>query len=466
MKLSPWPRTVRGLSIVVATISGLVMLLIGAATVYTSHEEIEAQIDQRIELEMEALLAFRATHSTEELARVVQARDGVTVGHSGYLADVDGAYRIMGYAVSDAHGHRLAGSLIARIPPDGWDEFLPIRRPDGTRGFAQALTRSLPDGGHIVVAGDRLSLNRTDHRIIVLILIGLGTILLTGIIGTFAFGRLVHGRLQAISDTAQAIMEGNYARRVPLDGSGSEFDRLSHILNDMLARIETLMRNLQQVSSDIAHDMRTPITRIRHQMDGLLGTEDRPASIEAIRRMIADTDALLDLFTGLLGVSEVEGFVARRRFRPVALDEVVDEIVEAYRPTFDEEDRYLSPTLMPVTVNGDEQLLKRALANILENVLAHAGPGAGVIIDLAVVNGMAELRVADDGIGIAYGAEKLIFERLTRLDPSRGRPGHGLGLAMVRAIALAHRGTAEVDPIGRGLTLVLRFPLTERGTVA
>ena len=461
MRLSLPLRSVRGLTVAVAAVSSLVVILIGGATVYTSHEEIEAQIDHRLELEMDALLDFRRTHSVDEIAALVRARDSVSAGNFGYLKSVDHGQRIMGYALVDPRGHRLAGSLDARTPVDGWMEFLPIRRPDGRRGVAQALTRTLPDGSRIVVAGDRLPLEQSDDRIIVISLLGLGAIVLTGVVATVALGRLVQRRLSAISDTAQGIMDGDWSRRVPLDGSGSEFDRQSQILNQMLDRVEALMRNLRQVSSDIAHDMRTPLTRIRQQMDELLRCNDEADTVDALRRMIVDTEGLIDLFSGLLGVSEIEGFSARRRFCPVRIDAVIEEVAEAYRPAFHDDDRHVELYLRPATVHGDAQLLMRAFANLFENVLAHAGPRAGIFVDMGFADDMVDVRIGDDGIGIASDQEETIFERLARLEPSRGVPGHGLGLAIVRAVALAHRGTAEVDPLGRGLTIRLSIPLAQ-----
>lgn len=463
MRIRLLPRTVRGLSIIVALVSSLVILLIGAGVVMISHEEIERQIDHRIELEMEALLDFRRTHSTAELAELVQARDGVTAGNTGYLASVDKARRVTGYAVIDTDGRRLAGSLRTRLPIEGWDEFFPIRRADGSRGTAQAVTRRLPDGGYLIVAGDRFALNQSDDRMIMLILAGLGAVLLTGVLSTIAFGRIVHRRLAAISQTAQGIMAGDFSRRVALDGSDGEFDRLSQALNAMLTRIEELMRNLRQVSSDIAHDMRTPLTRIRNQMDELLRNEDRAASPEALQRMIDNTDSVLDLFSGLLSVSEIEGFAARKRFRDVRLDSVVEQVADAYRPTFHDEGRYLELMLQPGTIDGDEKLLMCAVANLLENVLAHAGPGAGVHIDMFADGANFVLRVADDGVGIAAGSETLIFERLARLEASRSAPGHGLGLSMVRAIAQLHRGTVKADASARGLAVTITIPVAGSG---
>ena len=457
------PRTIKGLSILTASISGLVILALGAAAIFISHREIEAQIDHRIELEMDALLEYHASHGTAALAQFVHMRDGGTTGGTGYLAGAGGEGRMMLYALSDAKGNRIAGSLIPKLPPDGWTEFLPIRRPDGSTGKAQALGRSLPDGGQIVVAGDRDALSRADDRILLVALAGLGVILLTGTVSTIALGRLIRRRLVLISGAAQGIIEGDYTRRVPIDGSGSEFDRISMILNAMLGRIETLMLSLRQVSSDIAHDMRTPLGRIRQDMEALMRAAPDEATADRIERTIADMDALLDLFAGLLGISEVQGLAVRKRFILLPFAEIVADIVEAYRPAFDDEGRTITAMLDDVTIRGDAQLLKRAIANMLENILVHAGDGANAIITLAVEQGAAVLTVADDGPGIPANGREKIFERLVRLDPTRSKPGHGLGLSIVRAIVHAHQGMIKIVPSSSGLHLAIRLPGVRAG---
>lgn len=452
------PRTIKGLSILSASISGLVILALGAAAIFISHHEIEAQIDHRLELEMDALVDYHAANGPASLARLVHMRDGGATSGTGYLAGAGRDGRLMLYALADADGRRIAGSPIPHIPPSGWTEFLPIRRPDGSTGVAQALSRTMADGSQIVVAGDRDALRRSDDRILMAALLGLGVILLTGTVSTIAFGRLVRRRLVLISGAAQGIIEGDYTRRIPIDGSGSEFDRISIILNTMLGRIDSLMRSLRQVSSDIAHDMRTPLGRIRQDMEALLVKTPDEATANVLERTLADMDALLDLFAGLLGISEVQGMAARRRFVPLPLAEIVGEVADAYRPAFDDEKRTITTTLTNVTISGDAQLLKRAVANMLENILAHAGEGADAQISLGTAGCEAVLTVSDNGTGIEEGDRERIFERLVRLDPTRSKPGHGLGLSMVRAIVHAHRGSIEVTRLGEGVGFTIRIP--------
>lgn len=454
----------RGLSIVVAVVSALVTILLGAATIYVAHQEIEAQIDHRIAMEMDGLLAFHEDHGFDRLVALIRAR---AAGRAGLAASggVKGMWGdAVGVAIADAAGRRRAGTLIATIPPTGSFEFMPIRRTDGSEGLAQALSRPLPGGGQIVVAGDRAALNAVDRRLIGLFAVGLALIVVTGVIATIGFGRMVRRRLALISGTAQAIVEGDFTKRVPRDGSGSEFERLAVILNAMLDRITGLMTNLRQISGDIAHDMRTPLNHLRIRFEQLAAIEPRPEMRAELERSIADIDDLLDLFAAVLGVSEVEGFAARRRFQPIALDAVIASMADVYQPAFAEDGRVLVTELAPVTINGDAQLIGRAVANLLDNILTHTPAGTAARIGLAVggEGGAAVhalLCVADDGPGVPATAADSLFERFTRLDAARAPPGHGLGLSMVRAIARAHHGDASITRTSPGLTITLSLPM-------
>ncbi|MDX3899272.1 MAG: HAMP domain-containing sensor histidine kinase [Sphingobium sp.] len=457
------PRTIKGLSILTAVISALVILALGATVVFFSHEEIEAQIGQRIEVEMNGLTNYRRRHNNAQLAQFVQARDGLTTTVHGFLANGDGAGRTMFYAMWDPQGRQVAGAPMSTRPPLGWTEFLPIDRVDGTRGFARALSRRLPDGARLLVAGDREALNQSDDRISMVVLTGLGAILLVGATSTIAFGRLVHRRLATISGAAQSIIEGDYSRRVPLDESGSEFERIASILNVMFARIEASMQSLRQVSSDIAHDMRAPLGRIRRDMEALMLRSSDGASQASMGKMIAEMDALLDLFAGLLDVSEVQGFAVRRRFLALSLTDAISDVVEAYRPSFDQDGRKIEATLADVAIMGDGQLVRRLIANLLENILAHAGANANARITLSLEDGNARIAVADDGTGISPIDQERIFERLVRLEKTRSTAGHGLGLSMVRAIASAHFGTVEAIATEQGLTIILNLPSLNEG---
>lgn len=460
MRLRLLPRTVWGLAAAVAVASSLVTVALGMVTFNIVHHEIERQIDQRIEVETQALLDHYNQGGLPALAAAITARDARgSIANIGYLSDIDLSGRGMGYLLVDANGLRIAGAMAAWPPAPGWTEFLRFRHPDGVMGVAQAMNTVLPSGDQLIVAGDRAVIRQMDRLIQRLFMLSFGAILLAGLVAAAVFGRVVHRRLVAIQTSAEGIMAGDLSQRMALDGSGGEFDRLATVLNRMLDRIGGLMANLRQVSSDIAHDMRTPLNRLRGRLEAAETASAGTPQHAAISGAIGETDDLLDLFASLLAISEVEGQSARARFKPVALDKLVAELSEAYAPAFESAGMTLRVRLSPVTVSGEWQLLQRCLANLLDNAIVHAGAGATVEVACERRDGKAILSVRDDGPGVPVEEHARMFERLTRLDRSRTLPGHGLGLSMVAAIAAAHGGGAAIEPTPAGLAIRVELPL-------
>jgi len=434
---------------------------IGFFTFDLVHHEIERQIDHRIELETDALVAAWQEGGLKALTHEVQRRDRRTVpGRIGYLVGVPNDSRMMGVLLADAQGRRIAGSLQASVPEPGWHEFLRIRRADGSTGVAQAINTVLPDGNQLVVAADRLILQQTDRRLATYFLSGLGLILLVCAAAAFGVGRFVQYRLRAISDTANAIIAGDIQRRIRRDGSGSEFDRLSEVLNRMLDRISGLLSNLRQVTENIAHDMRTPLHRLRQKLeavegaDGIEGEDVRRSTEETLR----EVDKLLELFSSLLAISEIDGFQVRARFVRLDLADVAREVVEAYLPAFRSAHIEVAQDFESVWVQGDRSLLQQCVANFLDNVFAHAAGATRVEVSVFRSGNQAHLRVRDNGAGIPEEERRRIFERFVRLDPARSSPGHGLGLSLVASIASAHHGAAEAIQTPQGLAVELRLP--------
>ena len=454
------PRSIKGLSLGVAIISGLIIALLGLTTFRFVHEEIECQINQRIRIEADALLAHHRHHGFAGLVDLVNTLDH----HAGpedvsYLEGADIKGRSMGYIVTDAFGQRRAGSLAAKVPPTGWSEFVPFRAPDGTPAMAQAINTPLPGGGHLIVAADRAIVDQMDLKLLGLFLGAFTLILTVGTAAVIGLGRLVRSRLSTIEDSAEAIMAGDLSRRMPLDGSAEEFDRLAMILNTMLNRIQALMNNLKQVSSDIAHDLRTPLNRLRGRLEAAERMATEADQQEKLVAAMREADDLLDLFASILAISEIEGQTVRSRFQMIELDELIEEIAEAFHPAFEQAAMSLTLMIAPARIFGDRQLIQRCLANLLDNVLAHTPPGTSAAISMEARGEWLALIVADDGPGIADEDHEWIFERFARLDNSRSTTGYGLGLNMVAAIAAAHRGEARVVPAATGLTIEIRLPI-------
>ncbi|OJY68584.1 MAG: two-component sensor histidine kinase [Sphingobium sp. 66-54] len=453
------PRTVRGLAFAVALICGVVTTLLAIGATVLVHRELERQLDARIEAETKGLLGYYEDHGFEPLARLIAMREQrIGLGGVGYLTGVDAAGRSTAYLLIDAQGRRHAGDLAAATPKPGWSEFVRFRRPDGSTGVAQAMNSTLPDGGQLIVAADRAVIQTMHWTMLKLFGVGWAVTLLLTTTAIIGFGRVVRYRLNGIETSAAAIMAGDFSRRMPLDGSHGEFDRLSLILNRMLDRISALLDNLRQVSGDIAHDLRTPLQRVRNRLDAMTNAATGAAHEDQLHAAIQDMDDLLGLFSSLLAISEIEGQSIRAGFKPVPLDEAVGEIADIYRPAMEDERRAFTVQTVPVIVRGDRRLLQNVVANLLDNALLHTPSGTPVCIGLQHGAEGAVLTVRDEGPGIPPAGHERAFRRLTRLDASRSTPGHGLGLSLVAAIVEAHGGTVEIVPSDTGLTIGMVLP--------
>lgn len=455
------PRTIRGLAISFAALSAGVTIILGMATLYAVHHELEKQIDQRIYTESEALRQYERDRGFAELANFVMQREHRAMpGSVGYLAGVDDrAGRSIGYILLDADGHRRAGAPNAQIPAPGWSEFLPITRSDGSTGDAQALNSKLESGGRLIVIGDRAMLHRMDRLLLQFFATAFGVALFVGGIITLFFGRIVRQRLAAIEASAQAIIDGDLSQRLARDGSGIELDRLASLLNTMLDRIGALVGNLRSVSNALAHDLRTPLSRLRAKLEKASAMTTDPAQRDLLDEAVEEGDDLLNLFSGMLAIAEIEGHTLRARFVPVDLALAAEEIAEAHRPALEDGGIRLVIRTDPAQVSGDRMLLQRLVGNLLDNALHHAAGANEVVLAVRTRGAVVVVSVTDDGCGIPENDMQRVFDPLVRLDPSRTKAGHGLGLSIVAAIASAHGGTlSTVRSAKGGLRVELGLP--------
>ena len=262
-----------------------------------------------------------------------------------------------------------------------------------------------------------------------------------GIGGGALLSRAFLARVDAIARTAEAIIDGDLARRVPVRGTGDDLDRLAGTLNHMLDRIGALMDSLRQVSADVAHDLRTPLSRLYQRLeDARLHARSVAEYEAAVDGALAEAEGLLDTFSALLRIAQVEGASPRAGFGDVDLSAVADAVADAYRPDAEEGGRHLTADVTPgVVVCGDQELLTQALANLVENALRHtpAGTRIGVSLSREHVTG-ACLTVEDDGPGVHAEDLPHLTHRFYRGEHSRTTPGNGLGLSLVAAVAELH----------------------------
>lgn len=451
----PLPRLVRTasfrLAALYAALFGASVLLLGAAAFWSTRSALEEQVSQRIEAEMAQLQEQFRSGGIDRLVATVQQR-------AGTAAQLD-------YFVADPNGQRLAGNLPLVTQRAGWIEIDTghdaTGEQQGGHERVRALVRAL-DGGFTLGVGEDLEQVAEIESVFLGALASVvGIVVVLGIGGGLLLSAAFLRRVDAIARTANAIIEGDLTRRIERTGSGDDFDRLSATLNAMLDRIGGLMENLRQVSNDIAHDLRTPLTRLRQGLEEAQCRDLTAADYKGvIERAGAEVDALLDTFSALLRIAQIEAGAQRAAFRPVDLSELMRTLAEAYAPAAEERGGALHAEIADgVAIDGDRALLTQLLANLVENALHHAPQEATITLRLAAQPDGAIAEVADDGPGIPEGERSKVLQRFYRLECSRTTAGNGLGLSMVAAIAELHHAPLELHDNRPGLRVALRFAL-------
>ncbi|MGD9743853.1 MAG: sensor histidine kinase, partial [Dongiaceae bacterium] len=253
------------------------------------------------------------------------------------------------------------------------------------------------------------------------------------------------------------IRAGEVRHRMPVENSGDEFDRLAQNLNSMLDEIERLMGGIRAVTDNIAHDLRSPLTRLKNELELALAGADRDPRT-AIERAIAEADGLIKTFNALLAIADAEAGSGRADRAPVDLARLVADVAELYAPLSEERGLKLAAEVeTPATIEGDRQLLFQALANLVENAIKYAAEGGAIALTLEGPAASPSLVVADRGPGIPEAAREAAMERFVRLDPSRSTPGSGLGLPLVKAIADMHGAAFVLEDNRPGLVARVTF---------
>jgi signal transduction histidine kinase len=433
--------------LVAAVALGLIIatLGIGIVAIRVTHEALEQQLEDRVETETASLLDEAREDGMPGLAEDIRRREG-----SKPMAG-------LGYLLLDVAGGHVAGAMVPiDAVREGYEEhfrYLHEGKPD----IAQALATPVA-GGILVVAADRDELASIDRTMTTLLLWSLAAMLVAGIGSAALIGLATRRRIARIETTARAIIGGEFTRRVARDGSDSEFDRLASVLNQMLDRIGGLMENLRQLSSDVAHDLRTPLTRLYNSLDRALAEPDAGVKAQRIEAARGQAAELLEIFSAILRIAEVEGMSVRLPRQPLDLSLLVEQMAESYRPDMDDSGHVFHCEVEPgIRFDGDRRLLSQAIANLLDNALRHTPPGTRVTLSARQAAGSARITVEDDGPGVEASELGRLFQRFARSERSRTTPGHGLGLALVAAVAAAHGGTAAIDN-ANGFRVILDLP--------
>lgn len=416
---------------------------------------IQNEMSDTVAIEVAGLEDQYARHGMPGLLEVVRQRSSLQYTNSLYL-------------VRAPNGVILAGNLSAwpDVLPDegGWAHFQVASptEPGSRPSTASAMMFTLPGNAQLLVGRDTSEIDTLRRRIWQ----SLGWVV-TGavVLGLIGGGLISHGamrQIDAINRTTRRIMGGDLTGRVKRSGSGDEIDTLSANLNTMLDQIERLMTGIRQVTDSIAHDLRTPLTRLRSRIELVLIREDADPEVyrTALQETITEADRLLDTFKALLSIAEAESGSRGRNFQPVNLAEVARMAADLYEPVADDKGLDLHADIRGEPVlNGNPQLLSQALANLLDNAIKYTPAGSVTLtVEPAAAGRGPRLTVADTGPGIPPEMREKVLERFVRLDDARASPGNGLGLSLVDAVARLHGAVLELGSNEPGLRITLQFP--------
>ncbi len=421
---------------------------------------LDQQLSDSVEREKEVLTELYRGGGLDRLMRAIQLR----------VVDLRPPRRY--YLLQDAAGERIAGNLFPMKPVEGTMK-LPISSLFPKRSSSKAeLTDIYPvvvngsflDTGEFLMVGENhYRAEKAREAIVRAFGWGIAIMVLLAAGGGAALGVGFLRRIEEVNRTTRSIMEGDLSQRVPTRSGGDEMDQLAVNLNAMLDRIQTLMESLKQVSDDIAHDLRTPLSRLRHRLEAArekAGPDGEPV----IEQSIAELDAILETFSALLRIGQIESGARRAAFSDVSLGQIVTAVAETYAPVAEDRGQNLQAAVncAPV-IHGDRELLTQMVANLIENSISHCPAGVTITVGLEQEADAPVLCIADTGPGIPAAERGKVLRRFYRLETSRTTPGSGLGLALVRAVADLHGAAVLLSDNQPGLRVAVRFPAAGAG---
>jgi len=414
---------------------------------------LSRQLNQTIDAELTGLAEQYRAGGLQQLVRIVAERSE-TPGNSLYL-------------VADSKGHQLAGNVSA-VSPELWNSLGPVefyyRRPAAghiERRLAFAHVFRLPNDYRLIVGRDIEDRRELAHLVRSALLWGLGVMALFGIGGGYWVSRRLLARIDTLAATTRTIMTGELGGRLPVTGSGDELDRLSESLNLMLARIEQLMAGLREVSDNIAHDLKTPLSRLRNRVEAALHEPyGEPVYREALERTIEEADGLIKTFNALLSIARIEAGASSENRERLDVSALLCDVAELYEPVAEERGLVLKAEAeRPVFVRADRQLLGQAIANLIDNAIKYGTKEEPEVEATATEKGKTvEIVVSDHGPGVPVSERERVLDRFVRLEASRSEPGSGLGLSLVAAVARLHGGSLRLEDNSPGLRVVLTLP--------
>jgi len=432
-----------GLAALYAALFSGSALVLGAVVYWTVQASLERQMADRIDAEIDLLQQEYRSEGLQELVKEVNERTAY--------------FPALNYLVLDANDNRLTGNL-PKMPENlGWADI-------ATEGNGQAVEKQFRVKTIVLGHGIRLAVGddlEPFTQIQKAFLQALGSVLLVSLLLTLSGGLLLSrgflSRVDAITQTAEAIIAGKLSSRVPIRGTNDHFDRLSSTLNRMLDRINTLVETLSHVSAEIAHALRTPLGRLRQKLEAVRSDVVRKSQDErTIDAAIAESETILDTFSALLRIAQIEAATCRRGFGRVDVSLLFSTIADAYSAAAEDEGKQLVSSIESRLLGwGDRDLLTEMLANLVDNAIRHTPKGTRIELSLKKSGSKLIACLADDGPGIPPEDRANVFRRFYRLERSRTTPGSGLGLALVAAVAEMHAIEIRLEDNEPGLRISL-----------
>ena len=430
-------------------------LSIGITVYLLTYHTLEQQLKNSIETEAVRLKTEYDSGGIAELKDEIDEVDG-RVSHT-----------LLEYGVIDQNGKLIAGNLNNFQPSEGWQTVM--RTPAANKPekeFLYIRVMALPNNVWLGVGHDGEYIQKAGEAIIQAFIGGFVLVIFLGAGGGLYLSGAFLRKIESITKSTQAIIAGDLKHRLPVSKNRDELDNLALLLNQMLDKIGSLIENIQQVSNDIAHDLRTPISHLKFRLEDAL---TRNLSAEQYKERIAfaieEVDTILDTFSAMLRISQIESGSRRSGFKTVNLSDIIVSVTDALYPVAEEQGKTIRADIDPdVTLTGDKELLTQLAFNLLDNAILHTPGNTQIKVSLRSSGTQTEFIVADNGPGIAEAYRLRVFQRFYRLEQSRTTPGNGLGLSIVAAIVDLHGGTIALSDNNPGLKVVLNLPNKQGNT--
>ncbi|HEX4583590.1 MAG TPA: HAMP domain-containing sensor histidine kinase [Burkholderiaceae bacterium] len=426
-----------------AILTGVSFLLLFGVVFWATTRFMDQQIDASVASEIAEILADPESSAPGGLQATIQ----------GLISHSPGFY----YLLQAPSGNVLAGNLPATEAVVGIREWGgQARQKQNAFSALRGRGVEVPQG-YLFVGSSTLQVHEMGEMVRRLFLGGAAVALLLALAGGAIMSMGLLRRIETVSQTSRDIVNGDLQRRIPVRDSGDEFDHLAVSLNAMLDRIQTLMEDLRQVTTDIAHDLRTPLTRLRQRLELAQRPSVDPGTLRTVLDATGhDIDGILEIFSALLRIAQIESGARKAGFKQVNVSDLLHTVLEVYRPALEEKDQQLQETIEgDLTTRGDRELLMQLFANLVENATRHCPPGARVACVAQRRSDAVEVSVADNGPGIPEALRGKVLQRFFRLETSRTTSGSGLGLSLAAAVATLHDARLDLSDNAPGLRVTV-----------